>query len=74
MDLVLDDQGVDCRSDGTHSSMEWRTFRRVEETPTHLFLMLSELQALVIPKRDLSPELASEIVRFSTERMAASRG
>ncbi|MGO1076168.1 YcxB family protein [Inquilinus sp. CA228] len=74
VDLVLDDQGVDCRSDGSHSLMEWRAFRRVEETPTHIFLLISDLQALIIPKRDLSVELASEIVRFSAERMALSGG
>ena len=72
VDLALDDQGVDCRSDGTHSAMEWRAFHGVEESSTHIFLMLSEIQGLIIPRRDLSPELTSEIVRFSAERIALS--
>lgn len=64
VDLVLDGTGVECNSEGTHSTMEWRTIRRIEETPTHLFLMMSEVQALIIPKRDLSPELISDVRQY----------
>ncbi|OWJ66881.1 YcxB family protein [Inquilinus limosus] len=73
VDLTLDEQGVDCRSDGTRSRMEWRAFHGVEESPTHIYLMLSEIQGLIIPKRDLSPALTSEIVRFSKECLALNR-
>jgi hypothetical protein len=63
VDLVMDGKGVECSSDGTHSTMDWRTIRRIEETPMHLFLMMSDLQALIIPKRDLTPELVSDVRR-----------
>jgi hypothetical protein len=74
VDFVMDGRGIDCGSDGSHTAMEWRTLQRVEETSTHVFLMMSDIQGLIIPKRDLSPELVSEIVRFSAERIALSSG
>lgn len=73
VDIVMDGEGVHCTSEGSRSTIEWGIVRQVQDTPTHIFLMVSDLQALLIPKRDLSPELASEIVRFSTERVVPSR-
>lgn|GEM_PF-4419790 len=74
VDIVMDDKGIECNGEGSRSMIEWRIVKRIEETPTHIFLMLSDIQALLIPKRDLSPELASEIARFSAQHLAARRG
>ncbi|WP_262340811.1 YcxB family protein, partial [Bordetella pertussis] len=50
-------RGVDDAAAGASGTMPWEAVGQVEETASHLYLFISPLQGVIIPKRGQSADV-----------------
>jgi hypothetical protein len=48
----LDEQGLNSDTGGVRVHNSWGVIREVEETPTHVLIWVSEIQAIILPRRN----------------------
>lgn len=67
--LTWDDSGLTESAAASQAIVGWERVRRVEETASHVFIFLGELEALIVPKR--AGAGVAELVRAAQARRAA---
>ncbi len=61
--LVLNDGSFVSQSEQGRSEWPWARLRHVSETPSHVFLYISNTQALILPRRDFSIAHLEDLLR-----------
>ncbi len=68
----LYEDGIHCETASGRSFVRWQAVRDIVETPDHLFIMLDEIVALIVPTRGLSALGGTAAVRAELERLRGS--
>jgi len=68
--VQVTDTGLDMESETVASKLSWKSFRRVELTDEHVFLLLAESQGAIFPKMAFDDEAEfSNFVAMARERI-----
>ena len=59
--LRFDVDGVHVSKPCARASYAWGSIQRISATPEHLFLWIDRLAAIIVPLRDVSPEMKAEL-------------
>lgn len=65
----LREDGIHCETRSGRTFVRWSALREVVETPDHLFLMLDEVAALIVPTRGLAVPGGVAAVRAEIQRL-----
>ena len=58
--LTLSEAGIHAKSPGSESDLEWSTIQKVLQSKSHIFLYISAVNALVIPKKAFPTEQSQQ--------------
>jgi hypothetical protein len=58
--ITLSEAGIHTKSPGSESDLEWSTIQKVLQSKSHIFLYISAINALVIPKKAFPTEQSQQ--------------
>ncbi|SDM29594.1 YcxB-like protein [Paenibacillus sp. OK060] len=66
--LFLNDEGIVRSTETANSSFKWNDFKIIRQDADHYFLYVSDLQAVIIPKRALDTEETTREFKYFLEK------